>query len=265
MFKFREYKRVQSLEEAWSLNQKKLNKIIGGMLWLKMTGGNVGTVIDLSGLGLNNIEETTEEFRIGCMTTLRQLELHQGLDSYSQGSIRKALHSIVGVQFRNLATVGGSVFGRFGFSDVITVLMAMDTYVELYKGGIKPLAEFVASPYDRDILVNIIIKKTPGSFAYQFTRITKTDFPVLNCSAALTAKGICVNIGARPGKCMAVKAPEALVKAPLNIETIAEWVMRATETIPTDNCIRGTAAYRKHLIGVLTRRALQELGGAACR
>ena len=148
MLTIREIKKVESLEEAWTLNQKKPNKIIGGMIWLKMETLNIATAIDLSGLGLNTIEETEEEFCIGCMVTLRQFETHPGLDSYSQGAVREAVHHIVGLQLRNLATVGGSVFGRFGFSDVISVLLAMDTYVELYKGGIIPLRDFVNMKYD---------------------------------------------------------------------------------------------------------------------
>ena len=74
MITIREYKKVQSLEEAYELNQKKSNRIIGGMIWLKMETLNVGTAIDLSGLGLDVVEETETEFRIGAMTTLRTLE-----------------------------------------------------------------------------------------------------------------------------------------------------------------------------------------------
>ena len=159
MINIREFKKVSSLEEAWELNQKRTNKIIGGMLWVKMTKGNVMTAIDLSALGLDKIEETENEFRIGCMASLRQMEEHQSLNAYTNGAIKEALRYIVGVQFRNLATVGGSVYGRFGFSDVLTVLLSMDTYVEMYKGGIIPLAEFVNMKYDRDILVSVIIKK----------------------------------------------------------------------------------------------------------
>ena len=58
MMTIREYKRAESLEEAWQLNQKKNNRVIGGMIWLKMEKINVGTAIDLSGLGLDTIEET---------------------------------------------------------------------------------------------------------------------------------------------------------------------------------------------------------------
>ena len=38
MMTIREYKRAESLEEAWQLNQKKPNRILGGMIWLKMDG-----------------------------------------------------------------------------------------------------------------------------------------------------------------------------------------------------------------------------------
>ena len=109
MMTIRDYKRAESLEEAWQLNQKKQNRILGGMIWLKMETINVGTAIDLSGLGLDIIEETPEKFSIGAMVTLRQLEEHPGLAAYTQGAVREALRHIVGVQLRNLATVGGSL------------------------------------------------------------------------------------------------------------------------------------------------------------
>ena len=133
MITIQNYVRAQSLEEAWQLNQSKRNRIIGGMLWVRLGSGSINTAIDLSGLGLNTIEETDEEFSIGAMASLRDLEMHEGLNSYSCGAVRNAVKDIVGVQFRNMATVGGSIWGRFGFSDVLTVFLAMDTYVELYK------------------------------------------------------------------------------------------------------------------------------------
>lgn len=89
MLNIREYVKVQSLEEAYELNQKRTNKVIGGMLWMKMGSRNIQKAIDLSGLGLDKIEETEEEFRIGCMTTLRDLELHPGLEAYTGGAMKK--------------------------------------------------------------------------------------------------------------------------------------------------------------------------------
>ena len=129
------------------------------MIWLKMENINVGTAIDLSGLGLDTIEETEGSFSIGAMVTLRQLEEHAGLAAYTHGAVKEALRHIVGVQLRNLATVGGSIYSRFGFSDVLTLFMAMDCSVELYKGGIISLQEYAERPYDRDILVRLIVKK----------------------------------------------------------------------------------------------------------
>ena len=123
MMTIREYKRAESLEEAWQLNQKKPNRILGGMIWLKMETINVGTAIDLSGLGLDTIEETEDSFSIGAMVTLRQLEQHPGLAAYTHGAMREAVRHIVGVQLRNLATVGGSIYSRFGFSDVLTMFL----------------------------------------------------------------------------------------------------------------------------------------------
>ena len=67
------------------------------------------------------------------MVSLRQLETDTGLNAYTQGAVKDAVKDIVGVQFRNLATVGGSIWGRFGFSDVLTVFLAMDTEVELFQ------------------------------------------------------------------------------------------------------------------------------------
>ena len=114
MLKIKEYRKVKDLEEAYELNQKKSACVLGGMVWLKMGNRMVSTAIDLSGLGLDTIEETEEEFRIGAMTSLRALETHQGLAAYTNGAMKESLRHIVGVQFRNCATVGGSIFGRFG-------------------------------------------------------------------------------------------------------------------------------------------------------
>ena len=49
MFTAKEYMRAESLEQAWSLNQKKSSAVLGGMMWLKMGNGRKGTIIDLSG------------------------------------------------------------------------------------------------------------------------------------------------------------------------------------------------------------------------
>ena len=252
MITIREYVRPASLEEAWTLNQKRTSRVIGGMLWLKMQNAAVGTAIDLSDLGLDKFEETPEGFAVGAMVSLRALETHAGLNEYTNGAMREALRHIVGVQFRNTATLGGSVYGRFGFSDVLTVLLALNASVELYKGGILPLAQFAEMPFDRDILVRVYIPKENAAFFYQSVRPTKTDFPALTCAAARLADGAYrFAVGARPGRAVVLTPQCALGELP---EIVSAQVA-------TGSNLRGSAAYRKHLVRVLVRRAVDELEG----
>lgn len=261
MITIQNYVRAQSLEEAWQLNQKRRNRIVGGMLWMKMGKGSISTAIDLCDLGLNQIEETEEEFSIGAMVTLRQLEQHPGLAAYTCGAVEKAVRDIVGVQFRNLATVGGSLWGRFGFSDVLAVLLAMDSYVELYKGGIVPLEAFAGMKYDRDIIVRVIIRKTPGKFTYQAVRIQRTDIPVLNCAISQVGGEYRAVIGARPGRAILLRDVQGLLAAGISEVSAAAFADYAASVVPTQGNLRGSAAYRTHLVRVLVDRSLNELGG----
>ena len=206
-----------------------------------------------------------ENMPIGCMVTLRQMELHEGLSHYTEGAVKDAFRHIVGVQFRNLATVGGSLFGRFGFSDVLTLLLALDCDVELYKGGIMSIQEFVKLKRDNDILVHIIIKKTPVHICYQSVRNTVTDFPTLNLTAAIFADKMRISIGARPGKAMLFEDAAGLLKGltdgSVTEEEIHTFAKEIKEKLPTGSNMRGTAGYRSHLAEVMTVRALRILGG----
>ena len=250
MITIQKYIRAQSLEEAWQLNQNKRNRILGGMLWLRLGKGTVGTAIDLCDLGLDTVEETEEQFSIGAMATLRDIEMHAGLNAYTSGAVANAVKDIVGVQFRNMATVGGSIWGRFGFSDVLTVFLALDSYVELYKGGIVPLEEFAKMKKDNDILVRLIVKKPPCKVVYTSMRNQRTDFPVIACAVAEMNGEYRASIGARPARAMLLRSDKA--------EGFADFV---AENAPTEGNIRGSAAYRTHLIRVLTERCMAELGG----
>lgn len=245
------YVRAQSLEEAWQLNQKKRNHILGGMMWLRLGSGSFGTAIDLQDLGLQTIEESDDQFSIGAMVTLRDIEQDTGLNQYTGGAARQAVKDIVGVQFRNMATVGGSIWGRFGFSDVLTLFLALDTYVELYKAGIVPLKEFAQRKPDGDILVRLIVKKSPCRIAYTAMRNQSTDFPVLTCAVSWINGEYRASIGARPGRAMLITCEKAVDPK--------SFAAEAAEQVPTGSNMRGSAAYRTHLIRVLTERAMTEL------
>ena len=261
MITIQKYVRAQSLEEAWQLNQNKRNRILGGMLWLRLGKGTVNTAIDLCDLGLNTIEETDEQFSIGAMATLRDLEIHAGLNAYAGNAVANALKDIVGVQFRNMATVGGSIWGRFGFSDVLTVFLAMDAYVELYKGGIVPLAQFASMKKDNDILVRLIVKKSPCKVVYTAMRNQRTDFPVIACAVSQVNGVYQASIGARPARAQVWQDTEGLLSGGITADSAKAFAAFVAENAPTESNVRGSAAYRSHLIRVLTERAILELGG----
>ena len=267
MVTIQKYVKAQSLEEAWKLNQGKKNRILGGMLWMRLGNGTISTAIDLCDLGLDTIEETDEEFSIGARVTLRELEQHVGLNTYTHDAVKNAVKDIVGVQFRNMATIGGSIWGRFGFSDVLTMLLALDTEVELFKGGRVCLSDFVKMPKDRDILVRIIIKKTPLKVAYLSHRNTKTDFPVLACCIRLSENGVRAVYGARPAKAFLLEDEEGLLAGMETMSSeekktaVQKFADYAARKVPTFGNMRGSAEYRTLLVKVLTRRALEAVGG----
>lgn len=229
------------------------------MLWMKMGNHSLGTVIDLCDLGLDQIEETDEEFRIGAMVTLRQLETHAGLAAYSCGAVAAAFRDIVGVQFRNGATVGGSLWRRMGFSDVLTVFLSMDSYVELHEGGIVPLEKFANMRYDRDILVRLIIKKRPGAFAYQVVRKQRTDLPSLNCAASCVDGEYRVCVGARPSRAVMLRDDEGILTGGITEQSAAAFADWASGVITVSGNMWGSAQYRRALVPTLVRRALLSL------
>ena len=259
MLSIGQYVRAQSLEEAYTLCQKKSSVVLGGMLWLKMQDRTVGTAIDLCELGLDDIEETEEEFRIGAMTSLRALETHPGLAAYTRGAMARCLGSIVGVQFRNLATIGGSLYGRFGFSDPLTLLLALGAKVELYHRGVVSLEEFAALPYERDILVRVILPKEAQGAVYLSQRNTATDFPVLTFAAVCRPVGLACAVGARPGKAKLFWDEEKILAGGINPDSARRFGQWLAGQVPFGSDLRAGAEYRRKICEVLARRALLEL------
>lgn len=261
MLSIQNYVRPGTPDEAWELNQKKQNRIIGGMMWMRLGRGSINTAIDLCNLGLDTMTETDDEISIGATVTLRQIEQHEGLNRYSLGAVRCAVRDIVGVQFRNMATVGGSIWGRFGFSDVLTVFLGMDTEVELYRGGRIPLAQFVTMPADRDLLLRLIVRKTPGHIVYTAMRNQRTDFPALACAVTDIGGTLRAVIGARPTKAMLITPGHPLTADDITEQTAATFADEIAAGTPTASNLRASAEYRTHLIRVLTARAALQLGG----
>ena len=274
MFYYNQYVRAQSLDEAYELYQKKPNFVLGGMLWLKMKNKTLGTAIDLCDLGLDQIDEDENEFRIGAYATLRQIETHEALNAYTHGAIAESVRHIVGVQFRNVATVGGSIWGRFGFSDVMTIFRALGAKVQLHKAGIMDLDEFAALPRTtRDVLVSVIVPKNAKGVVYLSQRNQSTDFPVLTCAVANRSGRYVVVIGASPYMaepvwdedgildCLADAKTDGNAALTDNSETnakIDKFAEYVAEHIRFGSNIRAGAEYREIICRVLTRRAVTQ-------
>ena len=274
MFYYNQYVRAQSLDEAYELYQKKPNFVLGGMLWLKMKNKTLGTAIDLCDLGLDQIDEDENEFRIGAYATLRQIETHEALNAYTHGAIAESVRHIVGVQFRNVATVGGSIWGRFGFSDVMTIFRALGAKVQLHKAGIMDLDEFAALPRTtRDVLVSVIVPKNAKGVVYLSQRNQSTDFPVLTCAVANRSGRYVAVIGASPYMAEPVWDEEGILDCLADAKTdgnaaltdnsesnakIDKFAGYVAEPIRFGSNIRAGAEYREIICRVLTRRAVTQ-------
>lgn len=254
MIQARNYVKAESIQQAYELNQNRGTQIVAGMLWLKMGKRTKTTLLDLSGLELNYIRENEEEFSIGAMTSLRDLETHPALNEVFGGAFRECTKHIVGVQFRNLATIGGSVFGRFGFSDILTCLLALDTYVEFFHEGMVPLAEFAKrtpSVKERDLLLRIVIKKDGRKAAYRSQRLTKTDFPQIAVCVAKKEQTWFVSVGARPERAKCIQLTDSGDVARMAAEAAASFSYRSN--------LRASEEYRRALTQVYVKRAMCQI------
>jgi CO/xanthine dehydrogenase FAD-binding subunit len=169
------------------------------------------------------------------------------------------VRSIVGVQFRNLATVGGSIYGRYGFSDVLTFFMAVNAKVELYQRGLVSVEEFAQLPHDRDVLVRVIVPRRPQRVAYLSRRNTRTDFPVLTCCISLSGDDIRCCVGARPHRAVCLGDERGILQNGITPERAKAFGDYVKETVKTGSDLRGSGEYRQIVAGVLAQRALTQL------
>ena len=72
-----------------------------------------------------------------------------------------------------------------------------------------------------------------------------------------------LSVGARPGRAVVVRDEKGLLSGGITEESAQAFADYAAESIPTQGNLRGSAQYRTHLIRVLTRRNVLELGGMA--
>lgn len=264
MFTIQKLAQPQSLDEAYELlTAQRNNVLLGGCAFLRLGAQRIGTAIDLSRCSLAYIDETPEEIVLGAMATLRDVEIHPSAQSCFNGVLSKAVANIIGVQFRQVATVGASVFSKYGFSDLIPALLALDTDVQLFMGGRLPLAAFLRNPYRKDILTKVIIKKNSRKASYHQMRNSHSDFPLLNVAVSELEGNWRIVVGARPGRARFARRAAEVLAAGSAPENIAFASQVAAGELPFETNTRATAAYRKALCETLVRRAVTEV--LACK
>lgn len=258
MLRFERYVCPDTPREAYDLlRSDKAATVIGGMMWLRLADRTVPLGIDLSRCGLDRIEETPDAFRIGAMVTLGQLERHERFSAATCGVFAEAVRDVVGTQFRNLATVGGSVYARMGFSDVVCALLALDTEVELEGAGVMPIIPFTERGARGDVLTHVIVRKHRYQAAFESVRNAATDFSALNAAAACWQGSWHVAVGARPKKAALLtggeRTPLRRDFSPAELDAACELA----EGLDYGSDLRGSAEWRRTVAPVLIRRAVE--------
>ena len=252
--KAKSFQRVSSLEEAYKLvKESPRNKVVGGGLWLKKGGAEVDILIELSLLGLNKIEDKKDYVEVGALVTQREFEQSKLVPEMA----RKAVKAIMGPGFRNVATIGGSVYGKYGFSDVITGLLGYKVDLVFYPEAVVSLIDYVNKPgfYD-GILTHVRIYKEDLKAFFKKVGITALDYPILNV-AVTKGKEYRVVVGSRPlvaARCL--KAEAYLNEGGKDYAKAAEL---ALEELKFGDSIATKGEYRKQLALTYVRRGLEEV------
>ncbi len=257
--KVNEYYRASSLEDAYQkLQESPKNAILAGGLWMKKMGQSYDTLIDLSKLELDKISETKDEVVVGSMVTQRDFEDSKIVSFLFAGAPAFAVREVMGVNFRNLATIGGSIMGRYPFSDVIAGLLPYDVTLEFYPKQEMSLEEYLNYKGKLNaILVAVHIKKGEGRGFFKKVKTTALDFPIVNIAVAKVNKEYRVVVGARP--MVAARSYKAMEYLNNGGKDFAKAAELAVEELSFMDNKDASKEYRVDLAKVYVRRGLEEV------
>jgi CO/xanthine dehydrogenase FAD-binding subunit len=174
-------------------------------------------------------------------------------------ALAEASRTVGSPQIRNRGTIGGNLGTASPAGDALPPLLVEDAEVEVAstRGSRRlPLGEFLVGPKrnalaDDELIVAVVVR--PSGQPQTFMKVGPRNAMVIAvCSLALVADRERGELRAAYGSSGPVVG---LVRAPLaESGDFAERVVAAAS--PIDD-VRGTAAYRRHALRVLTRRALE--------
>jgi len=195
------------------------------------------------------------------MSSLRDMEVNEGIKSLASGILSQAISNIMGVTVRNIATIGGSVMGKFAFSDLLGVLQVLDAELMFYHSGIMNIEDFVnMTKIPKDILLAIRIKKQSGKGYFKKIAITHLDFSILNIAITYN-EGIKIAVGSRPNIAIRARRTEEFLNSfkIITEDKINEAVDIAFEEIKLGDNSRASKDYREILMKTYLKRAIREV------
>ncbi|MBN2695076.1 FAD binding domain-containing protein [bacterium] len=262
MILINEYRTPSNLQEAFELLQSSENSaVVGGGAFLRFSSKKIDVAVDLSKAGLSFINETEESVEIGAMTTYREMETSETLKTLFEGVLVKTIRNIVGIQMRNLFTIGGTVYARYGFSNLITTLLVLDAEIELYKAGRVTIKEYLDNrSIKNDILVKVIIPKNGQKVSFNMMQKTATDFPILTTAVSNNNGKIVIAVGARPAVAQIALNASQFASSNQLTEDVAKQVGElVANELSFSADLRSSAEYRKMICSVLVKRGLLEV------
>lgn len=218
--------------------------------------------------------------RMGALVTIQTLEQHPAVRR-NYPALAAAAASFAGVQVRNLATVGGNICNASPSGDTLPALLAYGAECRLSgPDGHRqvPLDQLFTGPGQtvlaRDEVLTEITLPAPeantGSLYIKHSPRGAMDIATVGVASALSLdrSGACtgarIALGAVAPTPLRARAAEDLLRdkqldAGL-LQAAADAAM--TECSPIDD-VRGTAGYRRQMVGVLARRTLEHAAATA--
>lgn len=235
-----------TLEKAYTeLSLQEDTSLLAGGLFSRLSKKQTDTVITLSSLKLDYIKKSDNYLQIGSMTNLRELETN----TLTFPFFKTAVNRIGSIQIRNIATIGGTICGKYSFSDLITPLLALNAELIFHKNGNILLKKFLEMKNFKDILLEIKIPAQVKISNKQFKR-TYNDFSLLNISLA-QGNEVCVAVGARPGI-----AKIGYLGKPDSFNNVLEMVKKK---ITVGSNTKASKEYREALLENLLKEAFDEI------
>jgi carbon-monoxide dehydrogenase medium subunit len=222
--------------------------------------------------GLDYIDENGSGLKFGALTTLRQIEQAQ-IVKQKFPLLNEAISKIVSVQTKTMGTAVGNLCVATPASDVAPPLYAMGAKIKITGKTSKrelPIEDFFVAlgqtalkPHE--IVTEIVIPALSSGSGTAFLKLSKTaeDIAKVNVAVMVTlADGKChdakIAVGSvAPTPIRAVKAEAVMKGEDMDKGVIGEAAEAAAEAASPISDVRSTAEYRKEMVRVLVRDALE--------